>query len=138
MNRPRGDNEGRRPITRYEQRMYAKQIKESPHRAAMQAESDDAFAHYTRTDRSGARPVPQTLLDDWISRGWIIRVSVPSAEPSPAIPATVLDPFNGAGTTGVVAKSLGRNYVGIELNPAYVEMAQRRIDKTQAPLPGTL
>jgi DNA modification methylase len=39
----------------------------------------------------------------------------------------VLDPFMGAGTTGVVAKSLGRSFVGIELNPHYVEMARRRI-----------
>jgi DNA modification methylase len=40
---------------------------------------------------------------------------------------TVLDPFNGAGTTGLVATRLNRNYIGIELNPEYVEMAQRRI-----------
>lgn len=39
----------------------------------------------------------------------------------------VLDPFNGAGTTGVVCEKLGRSYIGIELNPAYVEMATRRI-----------
>jgi DNA modification methylase len=39
----------------------------------------------------------------------------------------VLDPFFGAGTTGIVALRLGRNFVGIELNPDYVEMAQRRI-----------
>lgn len=40
---------------------------------------------------------------------------------------TVLDPFNGAGTTGLVATRLNRNYIGIELNPEYVEMAKRRI-----------
>lgn len=39
----------------------------------------------------------------------------------------VLDPFNGAGTTGVVALQLGRRYVGIELVPAYVEMTRARI-----------
>ena len=39
----------------------------------------------------------------------------------------VLDPFMGSGTVGLVAKSLGRNYIGIELNPEYVEMAERRI-----------
>lgn len=39
----------------------------------------------------------------------------------------VLDPFNGAGTTGLVADRLGRNYIGIELNPAYAAMARRRI-----------
>ena len=41
---------------------------------------------------------------------------------------TVLDPFNGAGTTGLVAVKNGRNYIGIELNPEYVEMSRRRIE----------
>jgi DNA modification methylase len=41
---------------------------------------------------------------------------------------TVLDPFFGAGTTGLVADRLGRNCIGIELNPEYAEMAQRRIE----------
>ena len=41
---------------------------------------------------------------------------------------TVLDPFNGAGTTGLVALQNGRRYVGVELNPDYLEMARQRID----------
>ena len=40
---------------------------------------------------------------------------------------TVLDPFGGAGTTGLVADRLGRNAVLIELNPTYAGMADRRI-----------
>lgn len=40
---------------------------------------------------------------------------------------TVLDPFFGAGTTGVVAERNGRNTIGIELNPAYVDIAKRRL-----------
>ena len=39
----------------------------------------------------------------------------------------VLDPFMGSGTTAIVASKLGRDYVGIELNPEYKEMAERRI-----------
>lgn len=39
----------------------------------------------------------------------------------------VLDPFVGSGTTAAVAKALGRNYLGIELNPAYVKLAEARI-----------
>ena len=39
----------------------------------------------------------------------------------------VLDPFMGSGTTAVVAKRNGCNYVGCELNPDYIEMANRRI-----------
>lgn len=40
---------------------------------------------------------------------------------------TVLDPFNGAGTTGVVALRHDRDYIGIELNPEYAQMARDRI-----------
>jgi len=43
------------------------------------------------------------------------------------VPATVLDPFNGAGTTGLVALKLGRRYIGIDLNPEYLEMTKRRL-----------
>lgn len=39
----------------------------------------------------------------------------------------VLDPFIGSGTTGIVAGRLERNFVGIELNPEYQQMAERRI-----------
>lgn len=39
----------------------------------------------------------------------------------------VLDPFGGAGTTGLVAKRLGRDATLVELNPAYIEMARRRV-----------
>lgn len=40
---------------------------------------------------------------------------------------TVLDPFFGSGTTGAVAKRLGRSCIGIELNPRYLEKAEMRI-----------
>ena len=40
---------------------------------------------------------------------------------------TVLDPFCGAGTTGVVARKLARNFIGIELNPEYIKIAEARI-----------
>ena len=39
----------------------------------------------------------------------------------------VLDPFFGSGTVGQVAYNLGRNFVGLELNAEYIEIAQRRI-----------
>jgi modification methylase len=39
----------------------------------------------------------------------------------------VLDPFNGTGTTGAVARHLGRRYIGIERDPAYAKAAERRI-----------
>ena len=40
----------------------------------------------------------------------------------------VLDPFMGSGTTGLVAKKLNRNWLGIELNPEYAQMAEERIN----------
>ncbi len=43
------------------------------------------------------------------------------------IDGTVLDPFNGSGTTGEVAIGLGRNYIGIELNPEYIKLAKKRL-----------
>jgi DNA modification methylase len=43
---------------------------------------------------------------------------------------TVLDPFFGAGTTGVVAKKQGKTYVGIEINTEYIAIAQSRIAGT--------
>lgn len=43
---------------------------------------------------------------------------------------TVLDPFMGSGTTGVAAKSLGFNFIGVELSPEYAEIAKRRIEAT--------
>ncbi|MCL5026763.1 MAG: site-specific DNA-methyltransferase [Chloroflexi bacterium] len=45
----------------------------------------------------------------------------------------VLDPFFGTGTTGVVARRLGRHWIGIERDPAYVELARARIAATPVP-----
>lgn len=39
----------------------------------------------------------------------------------------VLDPFMGAGTTALVARKLNRNYIGFELNPEYIKIAQKRL-----------
>jgi len=39
----------------------------------------------------------------------------------------VLDPFNGVGTTTVVAHSLGRRYIGIDISEKYCDIARKRI-----------
>lgn len=43
----------------------------------------------------------------------------------------MLDPFFGSGTTGRVCTKYGRHYLGIELNPDYIEIADKRTDNVQ-------
>lgn len=125
FNRPRRSDEGTRPITRREQRAYAQQMKESPFKTDMAEAAGSAFAHYIRTDRSGARPLPPELLAKWLDCGWLV---APPPCDCPTMPADiVLDPFCGSGTTGAVALQHNREFLGIELNPAYIELAHTRI-----------
>jgi modification methylase len=64
---------------------------------------------------------PETLL---------ARVILASSRPDDL----VLDPFCGTGTTGTVAKRLGRRFIGVERDPAYAAAAEQRIAATK-PLP---
>ena len=131
LNRLRNVNGVTRPITRYEQAGYAKQLRASPARNLMQTDAGgpDTFAHYIRTDESGARPAPHGLLEHWIERGWIERVEIPKVEAVKLVPAVVLDPFMGSGTTALVARRLGRHAVGIELKADHAEQAAQRLSQ---------
>ncbi len=53
---------------------------------------------------------------------------------APVVPCTVLDPFNGSGTTGVAAIGLGRHYTGIDINPEYLDLSHERLGRTQPAL----
>lgn len=64
--------------------------------------------------------------------GWRPSCTCPEQPPRPAL---VLDPFSGSGRTGIECKRLGLDYVGIELNPDYVDMS-RRLLAEQMPLFG--
>ena len=48
--------------------------------------------------------------------------------------ATILDPFMGSGTTGVACVQTGRNFIGIEIDPDYFAIAEKRIAEAQAQL----
>ncbi|MEW2164359.1 site-specific DNA-methyltransferase [Streptomyces sp. NPDC007084] len=48
---------------------------------------------------------------------------------------TVLDPFSGSGTTGAAARQFGRRYIGIDLNPAYHDLARERFAQGVLDLP---
>jgi len=65
--------------------------------------------------------------------GWKPTCSCPDNDGSGK--SVVFDPFMGAGTVGVVATELGRNYFGCDNNPEYVKMAEKRIRETQPGLP---
>ena len=56
--------------------------------------------------------------------GWAAHCECHAGDP---VPQTVLDPFAGSGTTGIVAARHGREFVGIELNPDYSRMARESI-----------
>lgn len=51
---------------------------------------------------------------------------------------TILDPFSGSGTTGVAALLNNRNYIGIELNPEYLEMSRKRLQNYAIEMPDEL
>ena len=136
LNRERNTN-ATRAMTRGEQRDYARQIRESENREQIRDLAGDGFDHYVRTDQSGARPLPPDVLAQCIERGWLKPASVQCdcacKDAGDPVPATVLDPFAGSGTVGLVADRLQRDSVLIELSPEYAEMAGRRI-KADAPL----
>jgi len=51
------------------------------------------------------------------------------------VPATILDPFVGSGTTMAVAQKLGRRGVGVDLSLEYLELAQKRLREIPLPMP---
>ena len=59
-----------------------------------------------------------------VTTGWPLTCECNEAEP---VPCTVLDPFGGAGTVGLVAMGLGRDAILIEISPEYGEMARARL-----------
>jgi site-specific DNA-methyltransferase (adenine-specific) len=61
-----------------------------------------------------------------VTTGWTPTCKCPEHEP---VSAAVLDPFGGSGTTAVVAQQHGRHAILIELNPAYIALAEERIGK---------
>ena len=71
----------------------------------------------TESAEENGHPCPKPLGQ----MTWLVnRASLPAE--------TILDPFMGSGTTGVAAVRLGRKFIGIEIEPKYFEIAQRRIE----------
>jgi len=73
----------------------------------------------TRLNSVDMAVIPKTQI------GWKQTCDCESSQP---VPAVVLDPFFGAGTTGLVAQRHGRKWIGCELNPEYAAIATARIE----------
>jgi site-specific DNA-methyltransferase (adenine-specific)/modification methylase len=78
--------------------------------------------HYVLTERAEdcGHPCPKPLG----AMRWLVSRASLDGE-------AILDPFMGSGTTGVAAVQMGRDFIGIEREPKYFEIACRRIDKAQ-------
>jgi site-specific DNA-methyltransferase (adenine-specific) len=76
------------------------------------------------TAEKNGHPVPKPL--GWMR--WLVSLCTRRGE-------TVLDQFAGSGTTGVAAVQLGRQFIGIEREPAYFDIACRRIEDAQRQQP---
>ena len=81
-----------------------------------ESDSREGFPRGATTSRTvGWRPTCECFVDD------------KGAVPPPVVPCTVLDPFMGAGTTGLVADRLGRSAIGFELSEEYAGQAETRV-----------
>jgi DNA modification methylase len=98
-------------------RVVEKETQVPPYRKGNKPETLHAYHGESNTRTLG-------MVQNAITTGWTPTCTCSPAEP---IPCTVLDPFSGAGTTALVAAKLGRDAIGIELNPEYVEMSRKRI-----------
>lgn len=91
---------------------------------------DDNLRHMRAADESSTlkHTVPLETTG-WEPGCECHKLSAQTIEP---IPATVLDPFSGSGTTLAVATKLGRDALGMELNPEYIALALHRLNQPPA------
>lgn len=79
------------------------------------------FSPDTRRIEGGGRPLHPTQKPLSLMAWCIERLNLPEG-------ATILDPYCGSGTTGVVATRLGFNFIGIEIDAEYAKVARQRIE----------
>lgn len=127
---------GRRFTNAHETLIWAAKSKDSKYKfnyQAMKALNDDlqmrsdwylpiCTGHERLKDADGAKVHPTQKPESLL-----YRVLLASSAPGDV----VLDPFFGSGTTGAVAKQLGRDYIGIDEDKTYIKHAKKRIAETQ-------
>ena len=94
---------------------------------------NDKRTHSTKEQRQGKTPAPEPVKGGNTSpivttMGWHPTCD---CENTGAGRCIVLDPFAGSGTTGAVSIKHGRSFIGVELNPKYVEMIHARLADVQ-------
>lgn len=96
------------------------------------ADSSGGYAGASRDGRDGTGAQDASATKARILAGMKRRRTIGwqpacTCETSERVPALVLDPFSGAGTTALCAARLGRDAIGIDLNPDYVRMSMHRL-----------
>lgn len=100
-----------------------------------------ATKDYAAGGAQNASAVKARILAGMVERktvGWVPQCACPGSTPTPSL---VLDPFSGAGTTGLVCLQEGRRFLGLELNPEYIGLtldrwaAAQGIDVVDSPGP---
>ena len=94
------------------------------HEEAGRGNANDAHKGGNHIGTMASKPYETRMIKHTTTTGWA-RTCVQPSDSDP-VPATVLDPFLGSGTTALVARRLGRRCVGIELNERYCEIAAER------------
>lgn len=123
--------------------VHPESVKDRPTRSHetifLLSKNEDYYYDYKAITEAGANGEPKNKRSVWMINTEPFKdahfATFPPKLIEPCILAgskvgdTVLDPFWGSGTTGLVASLYGRNSVGIEIKPQYIEMAQRRLSQ---------
>lgn len=89
-----------------------------PYLAKRMGSRPDSLASTERAEKNG-HPCPKPIGQwEWLLK----RISFEGQ--------TICDPFMGSGTTGIACKNLNRNFIGIELDETYYQIAKQRIENT--------
>lgn len=106
----------------FEEKSYAKQALHTPKEGSIAKygyeEAVKKLAENSTNKNNHPTVKPVKLMQ------YLVRLVTPKG-------GTVLDPFNGSGTTGIACKLEGMEYIGIELDPEYVKISEARIEAWQ-------
>jgi len=118
------DRRGFDPSGRGGREGFVSDLTASAHARGRIARSQDVFAvRCTQVDQAEWNDHP-AMYPEGVP-AWLIRLACPPD-------GLVLDPFNGAGTTGVAALKYGVRYIGIDRDAHYLDISARRLEATEA------